>query len=337
MAVVSGLDVVQHHEMICHPAISWISIETSTAICSGQLLLQQVVYSPAVTIQAMTQSCACTCSIVQLAQLLDPARAGRADKLSTLADAVKEITRLRTDTAALQRLNKVLEVQCGTLSCLGSHCMQAAACCRWVSSRPTQQRHSPQHGHRLMLAHGCFRSCSHVANPSASSSTQERVMDLKARQQYPPDMVPQLPAPPMAFMQQLQQMQAAAQMQATVQQQLQASQPQQQPQMQAQQSQPQPTAPHPQQPQQQPPQMQPLMQPQMPQPGEKCSTACPLSNRLHALPAFAVRAPFRAASILALLLPNSDAADGKCSLCPPACYARSQILLTHREVAVWSW
>ena len=102
-------------------------------------------------------------------------------------------------------------------------------------------------------------------------------MDLKARQQYPPDMVPQLPAPPMAFMQQLQQMQAAAQMQATVQQQLQASQPQ-QPQMQAQQSQPQPTAPQPQQPQQQPPQMQPLMQPQMPQPGEKCSTACLLDK-----------------------------------------------------------
>jgi hypothetical protein len=47
--------------------------------------------------------------IAQLAQLLDPARAGRADKLSTLADAVKEITRLRTDTAALQRLNKILE------------------------------------------------------------------------------------------------------------------------------------------------------------------------------------------------------------------------------------
>jgi hypothetical protein len=91
-------------------------------------------------------------------------------------------------------------------------------------------------------------------------------MDLKARQQYPPDMVPQLPAPPMAFLQQLQQMQAAAQMQATVQQQLQASQPQQQPQMQ---TQPQPTAPQSQQPQQQPPQMQPLMQPQMPQPGEE--------------------------------------------------------------------
>lgn len=50
-------------------------------------------------------------SIMQLAKLLDPARAGRADKLSTLADAVKEITRLRTDTVALQRLNKVLEVR----------------------------------------------------------------------------------------------------------------------------------------------------------------------------------------------------------------------------------
>lgn len=50
------------------------------------------------------------CSIGQLAKLLDPARAGRADKLSTLADAVKEITRLRTDTTALQRLNRVLEV-----------------------------------------------------------------------------------------------------------------------------------------------------------------------------------------------------------------------------------
>ena len=67
---------------------------------------------------------------MQLAQLLDPARAGRADKLSTLADAVKEITRLRTDTAALQRLNKVLEVQCGAVTCLSSCRVQATACCR---------------------------------------------------------------------------------------------------------------------------------------------------------------------------------------------------------------
>jgi hypothetical protein len=66
----------------------------------------------AVSPQAMKRFCALPRSIMQLANLLDPARAGRADKLSTLADAVKEITRLRTDTAALQRLNKVLEVWC---------------------------------------------------------------------------------------------------------------------------------------------------------------------------------------------------------------------------------
>jgi hypothetical protein len=93
------------------------------------VLLHSATLNLAVCLQALTRFCAPTCSIVQLAQLLDPARAGRADKLSTLADAVKEITRLRTDTAALQRLNKVLEVQCGAFTCLGSHRMQATAWC----------------------------------------------------------------------------------------------------------------------------------------------------------------------------------------------------------------
>ena len=90
--------------------------------------MQQLDLSPCVDSAALFRelmwSCACTCSIVQLAKLLDPARAGRADKLSTLADAVKEIMRLRTNTAALQRLNKVLEVQCGTCVRLRSYCIQ---------------------------------------------------------------------------------------------------------------------------------------------------------------------------------------------------------------------
>ena len=61
---------------------------------------------------ALTRGCFFLCSIAQLAQLLnpDPARAGRADKLSTLADAVKEITKLRADSHQLRQLNELLEV-----------------------------------------------------------------------------------------------------------------------------------------------------------------------------------------------------------------------------------
>ena len=146
-------------------------------------------------------------------------------------------------------------------------------------------------------------------------------MDLKARQQYPPDMVPQLPAPPMAFMQQLQQMQAAAQMQATVQQQLQASQPQQQPQMQAQQTQPQPTAPQTQQPQQQPPQMQPLMQPQMPQPGAKYSSACPFAKVAAYSACYCwLRLCWCCIGLSINASPVHMLLYGKCCLCPAAYY-----------------
>ena len=147
-------------------------------------------------------------------------------------------------------------------------------------------------------------------------------MDLKARQQYPADMVPQLPAPPMAFMQQLQQMQAAAQqqMQATAQQQLQAAQPQ-----------------------------QAAADTDAgaavtatansssaaaaadaiadaaadPQPGEKCSAAAPGRGGTHARPRSAGCASVGAAPVSASLLPSSMLLYGKYCVCPPANYTRS--------------
>jgi hypothetical protein len=55
--------------------------------------------------------CQCWCSsFAELAQLLDAGKAVRTDKLSIIADAVKEVTKLRAESHQLRQLNKFLEV-----------------------------------------------------------------------------------------------------------------------------------------------------------------------------------------------------------------------------------
>lgn len=49
-------------------------------------------------------------SLIELSKLLDPGQNARRDKLSVLTDAIREVTRLRTEAVSLQRLNKILEV-----------------------------------------------------------------------------------------------------------------------------------------------------------------------------------------------------------------------------------
>ena len=49
-------------------------------------------------------------SFAELAQLLDAGKAVRTDKLSIIADAVKEVTKLRAESHQLRQLNKFLEV-----------------------------------------------------------------------------------------------------------------------------------------------------------------------------------------------------------------------------------
>lgn len=50
------------------------------------------------------------CRFAELAQLLDAGKAVRTDKLSIIADAVKEVTKLRAESHQLRQLNKFLEV-----------------------------------------------------------------------------------------------------------------------------------------------------------------------------------------------------------------------------------
>ena len=53
----------------------------------------------------------CGRSLIELSKLLDPGQNARRDKLSVLTDAIKEVTRLRSEAVGLQRLNKILEVR----------------------------------------------------------------------------------------------------------------------------------------------------------------------------------------------------------------------------------
>lgn len=60
----------------------------------------------------MTQWLVGLCSLIELSKLLDAGQNARRDKLSVLTDAIKEVTRLRSEAVSLHRLNKILEVRC---------------------------------------------------------------------------------------------------------------------------------------------------------------------------------------------------------------------------------
>ncbi len=63
----------------------------------------------------------------ELAALLEVGKVVRTDKLSIIADAVKEVTKLRAESHQLRQLNKFLEVW--PCTCMRLHAYLHGVCC----------------------------------------------------------------------------------------------------------------------------------------------------------------------------------------------------------------